>query len=1426
MQIPKIKSLSVAKLQNKSGLILFLVIFVGFGSYAVFKSFALGCTITAPASSADRKVSMTMSGCSGSRYFRVSESSDYGTSQGVKVNINNVAPDNSYADVSVTYPNGTPATGSTPFAIPTQPKSVKVLAVLFTFDDANGQTAGLGAYQTPSWVQKMMFGGGSFDGVFNGTNTVKDFIYNSSNGSVNLTGNAYPQIVHLPLEQYRQFLGSNGDVIDDFGKGILKYIQSTNPSYLSAGNYDMVVGLSGEEYSVQRDLYPSSTTNDYGNLHQLFEYAIPNDTSKSIISHPMQETRTSTDASTVITRYNINSVSGVWLASDPNMTGTNYYTGGSIASTSDTHFSYIKLGTPLPNPNTQVIVKYTGSVGNQTSTSSPDSVTTYAWYSHFSHELQHRISGNPGYSFTQRLHIGDLYFSPDDGGYYDVMSGGTMSVFNDPTLGGASYDNPTLLSAYHRNILGFATPYTLQYGQNETSIRVYRLENGDPANNSRNTMVKIPLIPPGDAAFETRDWAAASGISNTSTSDQHTGVEYLLLEWRQKGAIENSAYNFDRSVPTQGLAIYHVLESEPYAATAGGQDIVRLIDATPDTSSFNDNISDTSTSPALFGPQSGVMSYTTQAYWQEKTPNNDAHSFKYLLSPGIGNKTLFAQFADFNGNITGTQQFSINLTASQQGSQRLPTMSVNLANGEVIPSSKSVVATWNAPNGAKNIRFYVDGKLKQDTNEANLNINPGNSKSYFINNADFTNGSHQLLVVFYDSGFNKLTQTVNFSTSGGGDTTPPIVSFNQPSNGSTVWGTIHISANGTDNDTTSRSELYIDGTLTYTTINNSNFGGYDYIMHTAQYSNGTHTILAKVYDPAGNVGSASGSFIINNTSSSSDTTPPTVSITSPTNNATVSGQVPITANASDNVGVSQVTFQVDGTTKSTVTASPYSYTWDSTVVANGTHTINVIATDAAGNNSNSSITVNVNNGDKTPPVVSITNPTNNATVSGSTSISANASDNVGVTGVTFQIDGATKVVDNASPYSYSWDTTTITNGAHTITAIASDAAGNTSTNTININVSNADTIPPTVSLTSPANNATVSGGVSIAANASDNIGVAQVAFQVDGLTKAADTASPYTYTWDSSLVTNGSHTITAVATDAAGNTASNSVVVNVSNGDTSPPTQPANLTSTANAYNKVTLNWTASTDNVGVAGYYIVRNGTTIAQTTGSAATYVDSTVNAQTSYNYQVMAYDTAGNTSTLSLASNVTTPPAPESSPPTQPTNLVATAASTSQINLTWNASSDNIGVTGYDVYRNGTKIATSSTNSFGDLGLAPATSYSYYVIARDAAGNSSLASNTASATTNSAVTTGSISGSVYASNGNGTLAGVTISLTFSGATHTYTSSSNGSYSIPNVPAGNYAVTYSKIGYTTKTVTVTVISNNSSGINITLAKSKGNGR
>jgi len=358
---------------------------------------------------------------------------------------------------------------------------------------------------------------------------------------------------------------------------------------------------------------------------------------------------------------------------------------------------------------------------------------------------------------------------------------------------------------------------------------------------------------------------------------------------------------------------------------------------------------------------------------------------------------------------------------------------------------------------------------------------------------------------------------------------------------------------------------------------------------------------------------------------------------------------------------------------------------------------------------------------------------------------------------------------------------------------------------------------PTISITSPTAGALLKGSVNVAASANDNVGVTKVELYVDGTLNGEDSTTPYSFSWDTTTATNASHTLTTKAYDAAGNAGvSSNVTVTI---DNQPPTTPTGLTATVATYNQVNLVWNASSDNVAVTGYWIVRNSTPIASSTTN--NYTDNTVSLSTTYNYQVIAYDSAGNISGPSNTATTTTPATPDTSPPTAPANLVATAISSSQINLSWTASTDNIGVTGYDVYNgNNIKIATVTTTSYGDTGLAASTPYSYYVKAFDAAGNNSAASNTASATTFAPpVSTGNITGTVFSSAG-GVVGSAKVSLTVNGSKKTYITNSLGVYTITNLPAGTYSLKFSAQRYISQTVSGTVTASTTVTKNLTLQK------
>jgi hypothetical protein len=190
--------------------------------------------------------------------------------------------------------------------------------------------------------------------------------------------------------------------------------------------------------------------------------------------------------------------------------------------------------------------------------------------------------------------------------------------------------------------------------------------------------------------------------------------------------------------------------------------------------------------------------------------------------------------------------------------------------------------------------------------------------------------------------------------------------------------------------------------------------------------------------------------------------------------------------------------------------------------------------------------------DTAPPTVNITGPTGGS-VAGTIDVHATASDDRGVTSVRFDVDGDQLANDTSSPYEATWNTTNLPNGEHTITATARDAAGKTSSDSVTVTVGNTDVDPPTVSVTTPAAGATVTGVIGVSANASDASGISQVQFEVDGTAIGApDTTAPYSVQWGSINVENGDHTLTAIASDSFGNQASASVTVAVHNEDGTP----------------------------------------------------------------------------------------------------------------------------------------------------------------------------------------------------------------------------------------------------------------------------------
>ncbi|TWO31848.1 T9SS type A sorting domain-containing protein, partial [Seonamhaeicola sediminis] len=188
--------------------------------------------------------------------------------------------------------------------------------------------------------------------------------------------------------------------------------------------------------------------------------------------------------------------------------------------------------------------------------------------------------------------------------------------------------------------------------------------------------------------------------------------------------------------------------------------------------------------------------------------------------------------------------------------------------------------------------------------------------------------------------------------------------------------------------------------------------------------------------------------------------------------------------------------------------------------------------------------------------------------------------------------------------------------------------------------------------------------------------------------------------------------------------------------DITPPSAPTGLFASNTSDSSTDLSWNASTDNIGVTGYDVYQNGGFIANVTNTS--YQVTGLSPSTVYTFYVIARDAAGNSSGQSNTANITTQDPPDTQAPTTPTGLITNNTTEFTTDLVWNASTDNVGVTGYDIFQDGNFIINVANTSYQVTGLSPSTTYGFYVIARDAAGNSSGQSNQVNVTTNDFIDT----------------------------------------------------------------------------------------
>jgi hypothetical protein len=445
----------------------------------------------------------------------------------------------------------------------------------------------------------------------------------------------------------------------------------------------------------------------------------------------------------------------------------------------------------------------------------------------------------------------------------------------------------------------------------------------------------------------------------------------------------------------------------------------------------------------------------------------------------------------------------------------------------------------------------------------NANVYTGANNSFSWNTSMVADGSHTLTATVRDAagktGTGTRTVTVsNASTPPGGDLA---VIFTSPSDGATVSGSVAVNVWVEGQSGSSNTfALSVDGQSAGTMTTSGTHAWF--VWDTKKVGDGAHTLTATVRDAAGKTGTASRSVKTSNGLSGPAPSPLSASITSPAAGATVGGTTTVGMTASGAAaGTTTFTLAVDGQVVSSqaVSGTTASYAWNTTAATNGGHTLSLTVRDAAGATAMATRSVTVSNATTSPPTgglrVIFTSPSEGATVKGGVAVNVWVEAQSGSSN-TFALtaDGQNvgSMTTSGTHAWFVWDTTKVADGAHTLTATVKDATGKTGTASRSVRTSNGVTSPIaglSVSITSPAQGATVRGGTTVAMSASGGTGYSY-RLAVDGRTVFTGTRS--FFPWNTTQVADGPHTLTATVTDATGKTGTATRTVTVANSAASP----------------------------------------------------------------------------------------------------------------------------------------------------------------------------------------------------------------------------------------------------------------------------------
>lgn len=647
------------------------------------------------------------------------------------------------------------------------------------------------------------------------------------------------------------------------------------------------------------------------------------------------------------------------------------------------------------------------------------------------------------------------------------------------------------------------------------------------------------LVPPAVALTVPAAGATVGGVVTlgATASDAHgvTAVEFLVngavvatdstapysATWSSAGAAEGPTSLTARATDGYGNV-----------ATSAARSVT--LDNTPPTVSLTapleGAIADAGGSVALTAAAADAVGVSRVMYYLDgATLVTTAYGAPYSASwwvggAALGPHTLEARAVDLAGNTTASAPVTVQVTDLTP-----PTVSISSPSSNArVRGTITVTTSPSDARGVARVELYAGAAL--------VGTALASPWSIAWDTTATTDGAVSLTARAYDgSGNSRASAAVPVTV----DNTGPAVAVTAPAEGASVSGTVPLAVTASDAAGLAKVEYLVDGAVVHT----SSWSPWSGSWNSAGAALGPHAIVARATDLAGNVASSAPVSV-----QLVDTKAPTVSLTAPASGARIGGaSVTLAASASDAYGVARVEFYRSTLLLGTATSSPWQITWNAIGAFDGNNSFTAKAFDAAGNSATSgAVTAYVDN---TRPVVSLTAPASGATIPGPVTVSATATDTGGMARVDF-FAGATLIgSDTTSPYAFTWDPAGFPSGATTLTAVAHDLAGWSTTSAGASVTVGPDTTAPSVQPSNLYVNQRLRGAYVVTPTVSDDVGVVRVELYVDGALTGTSTAAPFSLTWDTTVLADGNHDVYLRAYDAAGNSGRSAwgIVVSVDN---------------------------------------------------------------------------------------------------------------------------------------------------------------------------------------------------------------------------------------------------------------------------------------